>query len=600
MEISNELKIARRELLSIPGLELLDDFYWDGSISKWILKIRLKGTYNPTDFVPLVTDWYCLISPSYPYGEIEIHPSLDNGIGATFPHQSHNMQVKNRPWRSGKICVTTSFGIWGEKYFNKEPFAAKERLHWHFERCRSWLLGAATGSLVAIGDPFEMPSIPCGNDNLVSFNENEQTFEKWMEVSEDHGYVVLKEIFSTVAITPIISFEAKRTKITYEWGDLISNSKSGREIDGTWVMFKKIPILDPWDIPITWQQLFDIANEQGVKLKQILLENVIKAKNKTPALLIVGFPIPKEIGAANERIYWLAINLPKIPTIKNGGFRKGSKELYSFQFNLLFRKENNIQWTNCENWHKEEISVRGKLPPKFTDLKFAIIGVGAVGSHLAELMVRMGCDNLTLIDCELLSVGNLSRHNLTLENIFSGKAEKLAKRLNSIMPSAKITNHRAIFGYELPEAKLKSLLEEVDVFIDATGDDSTLHFAGLILNNTDKWFISISTGFAANRLFLFMRQTTNSEIEREFRDKVTPWLQKEQSENPNPEFPREGIGCWHPVFPARQDNISLLVSASLNRIESFICDGGASEFLVIERKVNKDGVFEGLKIIADK
>ena len=47
------------------------------------------------------------------------------------------------------------------------------------------------------------------------------------------------------------------------------------------------------------------------------------------------------------------------------------------------------------------------------ELSFAVIGVGALGGFVCELLSRQGITRLKIVDGDKLQVGNLSRHILT-------------------------------------------------------------------------------------------------------------------------------------------------------------------------------------------
>lgn len=82
----------------------------------------------------------------------------------------------------------------------------------------------------------------------------------------------------------------------------------------------------------------------------------------------------------------------------------------------------------------------------------------------------------------------------------------------------------------------------------------------------------------------------------EFRRLITTWLKKDIEENSKAELPREGIGCWHPVFPARADDMWLLASAAVKHMEQAIISSAAKPQLVVfEQMVNDAGMFSGMR-----
>lgn len=589
MEISNEILEARRLLEAIDNYELLEDLVWYPSLNRWVFKFRITGEFEPTNHVPVVTEWYCMVSPLYPHGKISIYPAKENAISCTFQHQSYNRANSDQPWRTGNICVSTSVGLWGKSLYNKEPFQPKERLSWNIRRCKSWVAAAAANVLTQNGDPFELPDLPSKFESLIAFNEDEESFTSWGIHSKHVGVAYFKKIFPEKSIYAITRFKINYKEIQYGWGKHISESKNP-EIASICLILEAIPVKEPWQLPSTWKELFIVCEKQGIDLKKILL-NKLHVSNH----ILIGFPIPENIGEANSRIHWMAIKLPKIP--KLNGFRDSSPQLPIAQFAMMFKNDSHIDWIMTENWNKMEITSRGKINPDISNLRITIIGAGAIGSYFSEILLRLGCYNITIIDGDNVEVGNMSRHTLTMNDVGVNKAEAVSKRLNALFPNANVIPIKHQLNGSLNPKILQEVLDGTDIFVDATAEDTLIKFASIWLNGMDKKFISLSTGFAANRLFCFMTNTKDGDLLQEFTEMLSPWLKKDASENPDPEFQREGIGCWHPVFPARIDDILMLLSMSVNRVEDFLKNGEDLKLVVVEKDKDKDGNLLGVKIV---
>ena len=67
-----------------------------------------------------------------------------------------------------------------------------------------------------------------------------------------------------------------------------------------------------------------------------------------------------------------------------------------------------------------------------------IVGCGALGSVTAELMVRNGIGNITLIDNDIVEDHNLQRQNYVKDDVGKQKVNVLYNRLISINPNIKI------------------------------------------------------------------------------------------------------------------------------------------------------------------
>ena len=70
--------------------------------------------------------------------------------------------------------------------------------------------------------------------------------------------------------------------------------------------------------------------------------------------------------------------------------------------------------------------------------KICIVGCGAVGSIFAELLIRTGALNLTLIDGDKIEQKNLNRLPFTQRDVGRKKADALKGRLHDINSSANI------------------------------------------------------------------------------------------------------------------------------------------------------------------
>jgi molybdopterin/thiamine biosynthesis adenylyltransferase len=108
----------------------------------------------------------------------------------------------------------------------------------------------------------------------------------------------------------------------------------------------------------------------------------------------------------------------------------------------------------------------------FPDLKgkrITVIGCGAIGSHVAPGLVRLGAGTgngrLELVDQDNMKPENLGRHGLGYPALFKHKAEALADELKRQFPFSKV------------RARVRNVrgltdLFDADLVIDATGEES--------------------------------------------------------------------------------------------------------------------------------
>ncbi len=95
----------------------------------------------------------------------------------------------------------------------------------------------------------------------------------------------------------------------------------------------------------------------------------------------------------------------------------------------------------------------------------AVFGVGGVGSYVTEALARAGVGHLIIVDGDVVSESDVNRQLIaTTENIGEKKVDAAKKRILSINPDAKVTEH---FLFYLPETKNAVELSECDYIVDA-------------------------------------------------------------------------------------------------------------------------------------
>ncbi|MER5727378.1 ThiF family adenylyltransferase [Streptomyces sp. NPDC002138] len=82
---------------------------------------------------------------------------------------------------------------------------------------------------------------------------------------------------------------------------------------------------------------------------------------------------------------------------------------------------------------------QGLLSPALADTHVLLVGVGSVGSYLAEVLVRSGVGRLTLVDPDRVEPANLGRSLFGVRDIGRNKAKATARRLRKVNPRLKVT-----------------------------------------------------------------------------------------------------------------------------------------------------------------
>ncbi len=128
-----------------------------------------------------------------------------------------------------------------------------------------------------------------------------------------------------------------------------------------------------------------------------------------------------------------------------------------------------------------------------------------------------------------------------------------------------------------------------DLIIDCTANDELLHVLAGIAFPHDVHFFSISIGFRAKRMFCFHAKDESFPVD-EYMSEMSEWIEAEQDEFKGESFPREGIGCYHPVFPARCDDMWLWGSIAVKAIAKDVDSSPSDPVLhVYEQNEDEDG-----------
>ena len=104
--------------------------------------------------------------------------------------------------------------------------------------------------------------------------------------------------------------------------------------------------------------------------------------------------------------------------------------------------------------------------------RITIIGVGALGTGAAELLLRAGIKNLTLVDPDIIELSNLQRQNLFDEtDLNKSKIEVAKEKLQKINQDVKINIEKV----ELTDNNIKNIIkkENTNLILDCTDNIKT-------------------------------------------------------------------------------------------------------------------------------
>ncbi len=128
--------------------------------------------------------------------------------------------------------------------------------------------------------------------------------------------------------------------------------------------------------------------------------------------------------------------------------------------------------------------------------RVAVFGIGGVGGHTAEALVRSGIGAIDLIDNDEVCISNINRQIFaTMSTVGQLKTESAVKRLLDINPECKITAHNIFF---MPETSELIDFSQYDYVVDAI--DTVTGKIEIIMQSQKAGIPVISSMGAGNKL----------------------------------------------------------------------------------------------------
>lgn len=546
---------------NIPRVNWNNDFIFDEKTNVWIGTLSVELT-TTSPYIPHFSLWYCLIDREYPFGNIRFYPCKTKGVKATFPHQDLNRLISNDSrWLSGKPCLTEPFGK-RRQIQSRDPIGDSDlRLAWYTSRLVAWLDAAASSSLILVGEHFELPEYPKSKiSSIFIHDESDNTFQHWRYDAS----------FGRVELGLIDEFRDNIICIaSFLDGDKTIRSWQGRTpklmptlFSSYWILCPSPIILPPWKAPETWGELRSALKVFSINLDAILQQIAKENRNNGRAsILFTGYPIPFKHGDPPKEIFWSGILIPKITDHGPAkGFRSNELGFWMEDRRNIFSDSSLMNYVSVENWSKDRLCSRGRLPEDICQLRCAVIGLGSLGSQVALSIARMGVNQIALIDGDLISAGNITRHIATLQDVGKFKTNFIGDNIRAISPHIKTI----CYPSKLSSENALKILDDSDIVIDCTGDDEVCRILESKWFSMPKMWVCACIGYKASYIYIYTSRGHCFPADEYF-SAITPWLEKNNSKV-DPDIV-EGAGCWHPLFPARQDDV-LLASALCTKILS--------------------------------
>ncbi|AKD02121.1 ThiF family adenylyltransferase [Pontibacter korlensis] len=350
--------------------------------------------------------------------------------------------------------------------------------------------------------------------------------------------------------------------------------KGGDLYQGVWVFVAKEPVVRHRLKMDSWEQLRDLLPSS---FSDFFLDFCKKSARymlgpdglREYFLLALGYAIPTLDN--KQEVHWDLLLVP-VKDFRRRELKRRPKYIKNLTEPLL--------WDGTTNSSYQRFFGRGMLSKALVSKNILIIGAGAIGSSLSELLVRGGLTKLTLSDSDTVEPGNVCRSKLTFKHTNIAKVLNLRLSLLDISPFVDIETIAAIQPTS-PKGRYyentASVLNQFDLIFDCSADNQVLQM--LSYGNVISPIVSLSITNKARHLLCLSSWDSPRLIE--MKSRLLDWLKADHY----PTF-KPGTGCWHFTFEASYPEINALLNKALNNINTSTLNGQKPETFILSAETN--------------
>ncbi|MDZ7759142.1 MAG: ThiF family adenylyltransferase [Desulfovermiculus sp.] len=222
--------------------------------------------------------------------------------------------------------------------------------------------------------------------------------------------------------------------------------EEGLSLDGAITTFV-LPKALPWEFPTTGKGLLAEIEKQGGDREWFLAVLSLAASKQEegrPVLVLVGTPM-RRTALGGQGIHFAAWRIPddtvghlrtSLPQKTDTGEIQVIKSKIA-SLTLKIFEEAKIEWCQVLEDRKEIVVRRDQgssAGAAWQGKRVMVLGCGALGSIVSEMVCRSDCQTLVLVDYERVTPGVLVRQNFIEEDIGLRKVDALKERLLRIRP----------------------------------------------------------------------------------------------------------------------------------------------------------------------
>lgn len=149
-----------------------------------------------------------------------------------------------------------------------------------------------------------------------------------------------------------------------------------------------------------------------------------------------------------------------------------------------------------DQFSRTELLLGKNAMEKLSNARVAVFGIGGVGGHVVEALVRSGVGAVDLIDNDKVCLTNLNRQIIaTRRTVGMDKVDAMKERIMDINPDCKVELHKCFY---LPETKDEFDFSQYSYVVDAV--DTVTAKIGLVMQANEAGVPIISSMGAGNKL----------------------------------------------------------------------------------------------------
>ena len=212
---------------------------------------------------------------------------------------------------------------------------------------------------------------------------------------------------------------------------------------------------------------------------------------------------------------------------------------------------------NTENrFSRTEALLGEEAMEKLKKARVAVFGIGGVGGHVVEALVRSGVGAMDIVDSDKVCLSNLNRQIIATESsIGKYKVDVMKERILDINPEAVVNVHKCFY---LPESKDEFDFSQYSYVVDAV--DTVTAKIQLVMEAAEAGVPIISSMGAGNKL-----DPTAFEVADIYKMSVCPLAKVMRRE-----LKKRGIKKLKVVYSREQPVVKNAVPASVAFVPSVV------------------------------